>query len=621
MKRLYANATKPRPVRSSKIVDVAKRNLQGELTATVAINEEWSGCVNNNNPNNQAEYSDVKSHSVMAMVAESPLVQKLGQCFDDMKIIDAHFCIDVSKPPSVALELEGAILHCEYSYSTDNGVTFRVSNDPLHDQDLSNCFASAADYFNITNRYKPIDVVQVGINDGVLSNIDHLGVVFSPLFTVAAASQRSVPEGYFQAFNRGGALVRYAPPSWDQLMSFGSSIWQSKMPGASIHLSLDVKGSSNSEKMMTFPTRVLGKLSSISPMQQGGRFCPIIHHGIKLNFSGNPQDFYQLIYGSSLVIGFAQMQDPNQPNFNDDGTGFYIVPNNMMNPNCVVRINLVLNLDGAPVGPDKMYESLNYPTWRAFWDNIFDPDNLNADAFIMFNYSLSVQGFVSVRMKRLRTLPNISISNYPRIGILFNSGSQVSGLTDVGSSAGYCYIGMNGRHIIKITSISENALNNTGVALIDYLQQHIGIYFLGLVAVHSDDGFENNTNPVLKLDSVLFGKPVTQGIFNIISNSADANPNVVLAQNILNTLFANGNRYYYKLFLFELHDTNVDDVIAQPNFSLGTFSIRLTRDVSVEDNDQLVASNVNFVNDDNLGFVSTTSNSYLNVTLDSDYKV
>ena len=113
MKRLYANATKPRPVRSSKIVDVAKRNLQGELTATVAINEEWSGCVLNNNPNNQAEYSDVKSHSVMAMVAESPLVQKLGQCFDDMKIIDAHFCIDVSKPPSVALELEGAILHCE----------------------------------------------------------------------------------------------------------------------------------------------------------------------------------------------------------------------------------------------------------------------------------------------------------------------------------------------------------------------------------------------------------------------------------------------------------------------------------------------------------------------------
>ena len=94
--RRVANATKPQPRNKSRNIDIAKRNYAGEVTVTVPINESWDGVLVKPVDN---VITDVRTKSVLGMLSESKLMKSLGACFDNFKIVDAHFCIDLAKQP------------------------------------------------------------------------------------------------------------------------------------------------------------------------------------------------------------------------------------------------------------------------------------------------------------------------------------------------------------------------------------------------------------------------------------------------------------------------------------------------------------------------------------------
>ena len=146
MKRYQANATKPRPVNSSKNIDVAKRNFSGEVTVTVPITEDWSGVISVYDVaqnGNIVMNTDVHTRSVMAMIAESKLMQNLNECFDNCKIIDSHFCIDVTKPPEVQVPLKGVIQNltirfCELDGNGNDGNWITLPQTIFGDENLNN---------------------------------------------------------------------------------------------------------------------------------------------------------------------------------------------------------------------------------------------------------------------------------------------------------------------------------------------------------------------------------------------------------------------------------------------------------------------------------------------------
>lgn len=632
MRTSHNNATKPKKWNSSKIVDIAKRNLQGELTSTVSINENWSGIVGTAQG---GSYYSVKTHSVLSMIAESPLVQKLAQCFDDFKIIDTHLCIDVSQPPEYKVPLHGCIAKCTYEYSTDNGVTWTQISEP--NVSLSNCFVDGAAYQTFISRFYPLGVHQFNTDDDpaladnafLLGNVESMYASSVPIFMVAASSFRAIPKGFYQSYVVGPGLVNeYIEPTFDQLMSYGSCIWQSKMPGASVHLSLDVKGSSNSEKMMTYPTDILNKLSAVSPEQQAGRFCPFIVHGIKV-YIHNDHTFYSDLYGSSLFVQLADAVDLTYPQYNSQNLSMFEYTDGL-NANCRVKVAIQLSLDGMPAGPDPMYnaDSPYGVTWEDAWNKIYNlqEDNLQSVLDNLY-YSLSVQGYISVRMKRLRMLPSVTITNYPRIGLTFVNGSSVCFLSDVDISVYQLAIfkGMRYRIIVRrfdqiIDNVDPTNNNTAYNRLISAWNDEPNARLLSLVAVNSYSSTPTNAQHLSICSTVMFNLPASLATMGGISLYAGTDPNGVAARNTITSCVGeNGISQFNTVYGFFI--TKDDGQSVDVDFTVGDFSVRLTRDVSVEENDQLLGINTYRSADDVLQGVSVSNYTLLNATFDSRYRV
>ena len=385
---LRANSTKP--VRNtSKIVDLQKRNLNSELTVTIPTNDDWTPArAEGFNPAAGEGYSySIINRSVIGMLAESELFLHFAQCFDQFKIMDHHLCIDVSKAPFMNVTIDNIVPHLEYAdvFNEGTGLWENIGTRAAEFQAAFN-----TEYHNDELLNDPQELI-----GRITTNIN---CEFP--FIVGACSRRTIPSSYFQT----DAQHPYENLTWNQLMSYGSAIYQSKMPGASVHLSLDVQGTSNCERMMTYPTEVISDLGQLTPTQQNGRFCPFVYTGVKVkNFVGDIAGLQ-----SALISSINALTDTPGPHggYHEE---LHIVGDVQYlwfeYQDVHYKVRAKFNFDWHI---EDLQDGENQPDFNECV--AYDPNTIS--------YQLSVQGYTTVRFKQLRTTAIRRPLTILRIGVI-----------------------------------------------------------------------------------------------------------------------------------------------------------------------------------------------------------
>ena len=286
MRAFRSNSTKP-VKNESKNVDVAKKALNAELTACVSKNETMD--IMCRDFGDEYLYG-CKVNNILAMISEDKLVWHLVRTFDDFKIMKLHVCVDLIDLPCMYYQISSCSADYKYfvrEYQFGKEVWTEVT---LDDERLDDYRA------DIQENYEGI----INFNDPIVMPIE------VPV-TICAAATRAIPNGLLvrddsyipqnPTLQNSDFLPNgtYYGPNWDRLMSYSSAVWQSKMPGAPVHLSLEIQGSSNSERMMTSPTEMLLHMGMIGgngllhndvtimkPQFQSGKFFPTLYIGCKL---------------------------------------------------------------------------------------------------------------------------------------------------------------------------------------------------------------------------------------------------------------------------------------------------------------------------------------------------
>lgn len=377
---LRANSTKP--VRNtSKIVDLQKRNLNSELTVTIPTNDNWTPYVGEGfrqAVNENYSYSII-NRSVIGMLAESELFLHFAQCFDQFKIMDHHLCIDVSKAPFLNVTINNIVPHLVYAEvfieETGSWVNLDSVNIPHEEGEADFQTEFIQEYRNDELLNDPEDLVTQPITTNVNCEFP---------FIVGACSRRTIPYSYFQT----DAQHPYENLTWNQMMSYGSAIYQSKMPGASVHLSLDVQGTSNCERMMTFPTECISNLGNLTPAQQNGRFCPFVYTGLKtklIAYDDNEEVKRMLIESINALTDTPGQYDGYHDELHIIGGIQYL---RFEYNGQYYKVRAKFNFDWYIE-----HEVANQPV---FADCVqYNPRDIS--------YQLSVQGYTTVRFKQLRT--------------------------------------------------------------------------------------------------------------------------------------------------------------------------------------------------------------------------
>lgn len=577
MSRLRANATKPEP-RRSKNVDIAKRNLQGELTVTVPISCDWTGNINPGINAGAVNFdigigTDVHTRSIVGALTESELFRKLATCFDDFRISDAHLCIDVAKAPIFRLPADGVIAHHHIRYRQTVGIDqtwhdapalnspLDFTRMPFFDQNggTAGDFVEAFRTAYVLYGNQLVGTFTNNQADSVTGLVDVV-----PMFLVAAASKRTIPTGFFQydpSIPNGGA---YVEPSFDELMSYGSCIYQSKMPGAQVHLSLDVKGSSTSERSITYPTDVITKLNSFSPMQQNGRFCPFVLYGVKTGgltssnilsaIGGSSGEDFSYLSGQAGVVadGSFNLPEFNIPVAHTFNNGDY----DCIRANYEVQVSRVINYDIAGLNttnPDAVVLLL--------FGNF---DNRDLDNFVT-NYVLNVQGYITCRFKRLKTISSHPVYTFCNIGISFN---------DSGSGCFFYSEAIDGNNRVICNPANGNYCIGYYATLNDDTPQ--SCVFLKFVTIGT----------TLRICWLYYDHFINRTQF-AASIALDDNGQAI-SQRITNAGFAIDNRWY----IFRGYTNNANDIVNLT--AVGReFGVYLSMDRSCDSDDQVVFTSGN----------------------------
>lgn len=390
---LRANATKPQR-NVSTIVDLQKRNFRSELTVTIPDNDNLTlGFV---------EHADhfyaSTSFNALSTCANSKLFQHFVNCFDQMKLMDVHYCIDLANSPQYYADiLQMGCQRLQMAYSLDDGANWNefygVTNidDPIDPNHQIHVITQNT--MNIIDANFPAN----GMYPAAVGNPVTVKTFETPI-TVCAATRRAIPRGFFQP----DPSVQFATPEFADLMAYGSAIYQSKMPGSGVHLSLDCMGSSNSERMMTYPTQMINRLYQFQPALQNGRFAPTIMIGVKADKYSQDQLRNELLaLCNSWGDGTVTFNNPPNPQFTgnwqgfvavgerwDDAQGAYVPLPLLVKVRCEYSFDMI---DGGGVHTPM--------TQQEFEARVQYNDLSNQ------NVKLSIQGYHSCRFKQLRTMP------------------------------------------------------------------------------------------------------------------------------------------------------------------------------------------------------------------------
>ena len=396
---LRANATKPQR-NVSTIVDLQKRNFRSELTVTIPDNDNLSLPFLEETDHFYAS----TSFNALSTCANSQLFQHFVNCFDQMKLMDVHYCIDLANAPQYSCRIYQ--MHChreQMAYSLDDGLTWQVFdgvtdiNDPNAPDHPIHVITQNT--MNTINASFPADgMYPQNFNPERLPDNPVSVVQFECPLTLCAATRRGVPRGFFQP----DPSIEYSTPSFNDIMAHGSAIYQSKMPGAGVHLSLDCMGSSNSERMMTFPTQMINRLYQLQPTLQSGRFAPTIMIGVKADKFNTDQLRNELTgYCNSTGAQNYVYHQNVQPEFTGAWQAFVAVAQRWNNQagdyanlpiivkvRCKYSFNIYNNEQQlVPMTAEQFGERVKYL-------------DLTHE-----NVKLSIQGYHSCRFKQLRTMP------------------------------------------------------------------------------------------------------------------------------------------------------------------------------------------------------------------------
>ena len=420
--RSAANSTNGRDaMKPRKNVDVVKRSTQQELTATIPVSDSWEGKIDITGVTGMG--NDVHTIGSLGLLSKSLVFRELCDCFDQFKIMDVHICGDVTKGVSANVSFN-TVWNTNYAYrvSTDNGTNYTsynyndfiklITTGDLTEADQSNNLLT---YLNTNYSYGKVINKPSDEQGSILTQ----EITFPCIYGMAA--RRTIPNGFYQ--NVIGSNTYYSEPSYDEFASYSSYIYQSKMPGAPMHLSLDIQGVSSSEKMMTIPTIMSGKLYEFKPELQNGRFIPCVLYGAKAQLPGMTGD------ENNRILSVVQYFDESQSEWNTASS--------------VKQTNTVVIEKGAEPTeqvPNELYailkagvkieiteirgtrvDFINNDQWTTYLNQV----STNASLTINDSYILKVMGYITVRFKQLRTTKNEIVESFSFLHWYISDGSSV----------------------------------------------------------------------------------------------------------------------------------------------------------------------------------------------------
>lgn len=401
MRNYRANATKPKK-NESQIVDLQRKNMNSELTVTIPINIKDTFSLVATGEGVDARNMSIHTYGALSFLQSSSIMQHFSKCFDQFKLMSCHLCADITKAPVIAVNINRMFgVRKSLEYSIDNGVTWTAFNnvvdlpDPNHPGTIMHVITAAT--LQQCDTLWP-EHAPVGNAGGQGAYYQSFNVEIP--YMIAMAGGRVIPASLY------GWNEVYVEPTWDEMMSYGNAIFDTKLPGSSAHLSFDIAGSSNSERMMTFPCYTLNKLADVNSVSQQGRFCPAIYFGVRSDnvhnaqalasmltgIINNPTEPYSLFWNLPAIdqVGLA-----NEPQFYG---GF--------------QVRRAQGTDGAGNVFAVFVRAKNEYSFSSGWDNnsgtpipMTDQEiaqSMNSSQSI--DVGTSIQGYFTVRFKQLRSI-------------------------------------------------------------------------------------------------------------------------------------------------------------------------------------------------------------------------
>lgn len=337
------NSTKLVPNKKPKIVDnYKKRNLNSTLSITIPFNVTLDTGL----------MQDTYSVDTMSLLAGSDTFNHFVKVFDQFKVQSVHLCIDLAAPSTCNYTMK-ALFSCPLygiNFAT-SGYSITLNGEPQAtsaDQFCTKLTQLLTNAGLINDQHQPVIEENEGVslqrillwllcqgkmfainnanvlNDGnahEIFNQDTGTVAYQMIANeeptisincttyqqIGAAGLRQIPKGFYNAPNFNDQ-VNMKPNIYETgfVESLGNYIHQSYMPGAPLHLSLDMIGTSATEKSLYFPTSVVENISALDSINMCGRFAPVclVQNKIK---NGKGRDV--LVNGNAVENAYAMKYD------------------------------------------------------------------------------------------------------------------------------------------------------------------------------------------------------------------------------------------------------------------------------------------------------------------------
>lgn len=310
------NSTKIGPDYKPKIVDQNRRkkiNPDAICTIEVPFSTDLETGISRS----------VYSIDCMSMLAGSDTFNQFAKVFDEFKIQNYHLCIDMSKPASINTTAQNIFtLPWNLAEATfkKNDVVETINSETEFKQKIKDVltavglcneagtivgldgdtdnnmvplilYAYAYGNYGVVFNNKTLQLennieletiidnttpqkIKLKVEDFAINNVN---VIITTYQIVGSCGLRQIPKNYYNFAFGNGINSEQRPDIYSNgfVESVGNYIWQSYMPGAPLHLSMDMKGTSATEKSLYYPTSVVYNLSALDSFNQSGRFSPV----------------------------------------------------------------------------------------------------------------------------------------------------------------------------------------------------------------------------------------------------------------------------------------------------------------------------------------------------------
>lgn len=475
------NSTKLVPNKKPRIVDnYKKRNLNSSLSITIPFNVTLDTGVMQN----------VYSVDTLSLLSGSSTFNHFARVFDQFKVQSVHLCIDLSQPATSDYEMKvlytlplddnyndyGYKIYLDGELQTYENVTvfkdaikelltntfYDDENDHIDtDHDVSGlleaflimltegqgcCISDKVLAHGIDTEFYNSDGNTVSYNVPA-DAVNAVSVSCTTYQMIGAAGLRQIPRGFYNAPTINNEILM-KPNIYEEgfIESCGNYIHQSYMPGAPLHLSLDMIGTSATEKSLYFPTSVCENISALDSLNQSGRFCPVclVQNKLKYN-SGRDilvngsavENAYNIVYeNQNQMVREIQFKFVINAHEIVVHVPFCYYPTVSVGNQAVYNVAGVYDCIGTMTGDGFVYDQLDGiedDNWRKWVYNKMPLSNVayclyDSNLFNLGGGQLSMQCYVDIRFKDLRNVLSLRKVNYPYLQA-YISGSFV--LNDV----------------------------------------------------------------------------------------------------------------------------------------------------------------------------------------------